>query len=470
MLIIAIIFTILFGFLFISRISLQLSLCERIGFAFPIGLAGITFLMLIYDWIGLSLTADTLMGATIGLTIFATALLIPRHKEFIQSLYPQFKFKWFNLLWLILILIVIYAEYANLSKCLYFPTYDRDSMAGFDTIGFLTAQEHTYRNLSIFQGDYMPLIHRPASVISYMPMLQFSYAYVYALGAETSKIIPGLFYLSFLVGFYGLVRRASNNTAASAALLGVIMTPEMTAFSSLSGTNVVQAAMASTGLMYVCLWIKNRKKPLLVLGSLLIAVNCWLRSEGIVFAAAAGLSVLVACLLDVFKRKEQLTSSSAIRIFLPLIALVLAVLPIFIFNIYTHSFGLTSGNAIIAYPYWDAEKAHTIWDGAWALLTNTGYYAWTFAAFLLAVIANAYFMFKCRDSIYVLSTILVSIFFYFLVLYHVDYVWDSIQNVLNYSAKRFMFCFVPMTWYYVCTCKAGRQLFEKVESVCGFSK
>ena len=34
------------------------------------------------------------------------------------------------------------------------------------------------------------------------------------------------------------------------------------------------------------------------------------------------------------------------------------------------------------------------------------------------------------------------------VLYQVDYQWDSIQNVLDFSAKRFLFCFVPMAWLF----------------------
>lgn len=470
MLTIAILLTILCGFFWISRISTKFSLTERLGFAFPVGLAGITFLMLLLDSAGIALTGSSLLGITIALTIAGAALLLPQRKAFAASLAPKFDFGGFNLLWLMLIIMVCYAEYANLSKCLYFPTYDRDSMAGFDTIGFLTAQEHTYRGLSIFQGDYMPMIHRSASVITYMPMLQLSYAYVYTMGAETSKLIPALFYLSFLVGFYGLVRRASNDTAAAAALLGVIMTPEMTAFSSLSGTNVVQAAMASTGLMYVCLWFTRRETPLLVLGSLLIGINCWLRTEGAVFAGAAGLLILAACLMDVFKRGENTKGTSVARKFLPIIAPVLALLPLAAFRIYSNLFGLTAGNAVIAHPYWDGEKARTIWNGAWDLLTNSGYYGWAFVAFALAILANAYFMYKNRDGIHVVLTIVAAIFLYFLALYHVDYVWDSIQNVLNYSAKRYMFCFVPMVWYYVCTCEAGRRLFGMVESACGFKQ
>ena len=48
--------------------------------------------------------------------------------------------------------------------------------------------------------------------------------------------IPALMYLSFLVAFYAIVSRTTSRTAAMAATLLVLLTPEMTSFSSLSGT------------------------------------------------------------------------------------------------------------------------------------------------------------------------------------------------------------------------------------------
>lgn len=458
----AIFLLIVCGFLWLSRLSSRLSITERLGFAFPVGLGGVTFLMLLMDWAGIPLTSGTLMTATVVLTLCGAAVVFPQRKAFIGSLKPELRFSWFNVLWLAAIAGVCYLEYANLTKCLYFPVTDRDSMAGFDTIGYIIAQEHTYRGLSIFQGDYMPLIHRPGSVISYMPMLQFSYAYVYALGAETSKIVPALFYLSFLIGFYGLVRRAANHTAAAIAVLGVILTPEMTSFSSLSGTNVVQAAVASTGLMYVCLWTKERDRGLLAVGSLLLGINCWLRTEGLVFVLAAFAVVIIRFAADKVKKETPAAPAAACAV--PLLALV----PIILFFIYAHAFGLTSETAVIARPYWDGEKAATLWNGACALLTNTQYYAWAFPILLIAVLCNAWQTVRHGDSALTLLAIVLSLLLYFLVLYHVDYKWDSIQNVLNYSAKRFMFCFVPMAWYYFATCGIFRKLFQKIEDTCGF--
>ena len=231
----ALIFVFLTGFFTISIISCKFSLTERIGFGFPIGLGIITFLMMLNDWAGGSITASSSMTMTLVACAASIALAVfLRKKELLTTLRPQLDFSWFNLLWLLLLIFLIWVEYHNFAKCMYFPTYDRDSMAGFDTIGFLAAQEHTYKGLSIFTGDYMPRMHNPGSCISYLPMLQFSYAYIYSLGAETSKAIPGFFFLAFIIAFYGMAKRTMSHTAAMFATFAMVCTPEMISFSSLS--------------------------------------------------------------------------------------------------------------------------------------------------------------------------------------------------------------------------------------------
>ena len=51
--------------------------------------------------------------------------------------------------------------------------------------------------------------------------------------------------------------------------------------------------------------------------------------------------------------------------------------------------------------------------------------------------------------------------------YNVDYQWDSVQNVLAFSAKRFLFCFVPMAWYFSVSIPPMRKLAEWFERTCG---
>ncbi|MFR5541109.1 MAG: hypothetical protein ACLTID_09365 [Barnesiella sp.] len=95
------------------------------------------------------------------------------------------------------------------------------------------------------------------------------------------------------------------------------------------------------------------------------------------------------------------------------------------------------------------------------------YYGWSFAAFALAVVFNSWGTIKNRIGLNLLIMIVLSMLFYILVLYHVDYIWDSIGNVLAYSAKRFMFCFIPLLWAYTVSNSSTIWLTGKLE---GFLK
>lgn len=172
------------------------------GICIPAGSGLITFLMMLMDWVGISLSSTTNLTATMLLLAIAVAINFSRRRNLIRSFKPQWDFKWMNLVWLLLLVLIVYAEYSNFIKTLYYPTYDRDSMAGFDTIGFVAAQEHTYKGMSIFDGSYFPRIHAAGSYITYMPMIQLAYAYVYSLEDRNikshSRLILPEFPLRFL--------------------------------------------------------------------------------------------------------------------------------------------------------------------------------------------------------------------------------------------------------------------------------
>ena len=94
---------------------------------------------------------------------------------------------------------------------------------------------------------------------------------------------------------------------------------------------------------------------------------------------------------------------------------------------------------------------NTILTAVYHHLTNQQFYGWTFIAAFLAFLSSLYFVVKKKETIMVFGVICVSLLFSILILYHVDYVWDSMYNVLAYSAKRYLFCFVPLAWYFTLT-------------------
>lgn len=445
MLTLGIVLTCLNGILLTALVGSRFSWTERIGLSFPLGMTLQTIVMALLDLLHIPLTATSVLLG--GLLLFALLLFVVWRFRGIDCLRlsPAMLNDWqqANLVWVLLLLIIGYCEYMNFSKCIFFPPSDRDSLAAFDTLGFVAAHDHTYMRMSLFDADYNPSIHRAGGSIAYAPFVQLSYAYVYLLGAETSKAIPALMYLFFVVAFYGILRRNTGKTLAALATLFMMMAPEMLAFSSLSATNVMQAIFASLGIAYTASWLRSRHDHELYAGALLLGANMWCRNEGIVFIGAACIVLLVDCIRRKSYRKGWYFTG-------------LALLPAVIWFVYMKVGGLYTEGMAITRLFWDGEKAGLIVKGFWDLFAAPLYYGWTFPAFALFVIADLWFMVKSRDNLPLLGMILLSLLFYGLVIYHVDYVWDSIQNVLAYSSKRFFFCFVPMCWYFIATTRMAR--------------
>ncbi len=452
MLTLGIILTCLNGILLTALVGSRFSWTERIGLSFPLGMTLQTIIMALLDLLHIPLTATSVLLG--GLLLFALLLFVVWRFRGIDSLRlsPAMLNDWrqANLVWVLLLLLIAYCEYMNFSKCIFFPPSDRDSLAAFDTLGFVAAHDHTYMRMSLFDADYNPSIHRAGGSIAYAPFVQLSYAYVYLLGAETSKAIPALMYLFFVIAFYGILRRNTGKTLAALATLFMMMAPEMLAFSSLSATNVMQAIFASLGIAYTASWLRSRHDHELYAGALLLGANMWCRNEGIVFIGAACVVLLVDCIRRKSYRKGWYFTG-------------LALLPAVIWFIYMKAGGLYTEGMAITRLFWDGEKAGLIVKGFWALFANTLYYGWTFPAFALFVVANLWFMVKSRDNVALLGMIVLSVVFYGLVIYHVDYVWDSMHNVLAYSAKRFFFCFVPMCWYFIATTRIARTGSDYIE-------
>ena len=471
------------GLMLLWRIGKGASLLERVGFALPVGLGVITMCMLLMDWMGIALSRTNMTVLTIALLLAATAanfrtLKLSNFRTFKLSNFRTFKlsnfgtlelsnFSWFNLVWLLLLVGVIYLEYVNISKCLIYPTYDRDSMAAFDTFGYVCSQEGTYLRMSLFEPDYIPSLQHAGSAMGYMPMLQLSYAYVYIFGAATSKAVPAFIYLGFLFGFYGLCRRKLTHTASMLVLMGVILTPEMTSFASHSMTNVMHACVASAAIIYLCLWLERREIHDLRLCAVLLAVNVWMRAEGIVFIGVALLLVLSS---RVRKFESQ---SSIVNGQWSILYCLLTLLPLVLWTVCSHACGLSSESALIMHPFWDGEKMLTILSGIWELMSGGEFYGWTFHLALIMFIVNLIYS-KVKSSPYrgirgglLFCAILLGLAGYILVLYHVDYQWDTVQNVLAFSAKRFLFCFVPMAWYFSVSVLPMRKLAEWLETTLG---
>jgi hypothetical protein len=435
--------SILIGLAIMLAISTRFTLLEYLSLAFPLGMGFQTFLMSLLDWsnIGISL------GGTLLISILALAGLlfldfrnIKKDPDLLSRCnLKNFKLPKPNLVWIIFMFLLIWFEGMNFYKTIFFPSFDTDSIRGYNFVGIAIAAEGTLKGLSLFTSPNYNF-QSDAGLAAYTPFAQLSYAYVYLFGAMASKIVNALMYLSFLGIFYALLKRVTTHTAAAIFTLMMLITPEMLAFSALSGINVLHAVYACSGLLFAVLWFNTKDQKLLVLSAILLSMNCFTRNEGIVFSAIA--SLLVG--FRFFKKDIDWKKT------------VLFVLTAFFGFIYWTLFlkanHIHSGSdLIITKLFWDGNKISTMIHELRILYLNTQYYGLGVIVFFLMLLLNLWNLFRKGDQVALVVATLGVMICYTLIIYQINFVWDSIENVLRYSYKRFLFSFIPMMWFYIAT-------------------
>lgn len=443
MVVLALIISFLVGLTLILSISAKFSTLEYATMSFPIGLGFQSILMSILDLLNIGIHASgTLIASLLCMIVLGYFAYknIQNTPEFIQSFnLKQFKLPKPNYTWLLFFGLLVWFEGMNFYKTTFLPTFDTDSIRGFDFVARTISIEGTLKQLSLFTDPNLSF-QGDAGLASYTPMVQLSYAYVYLFGATSSKIVSALLYLCFLGMFYSALKRVTTHTAAAIATFLMMITPEMLAFSALSGINVIHASYASIGLIYATLWFKNKRMDFLLVSSILLALNCFARNEGIVFSGMAFLLVAY----KMFK-KEVSWKTTLLFFLISFFGFIYWNISLKINNIHSGS------NLIILKPYWDADKASTIFEELKVLYGNTLYYGIGIYLFGIMLVINLWNIIKKADQLPLIASIFGVILFYTILIYQIDYVWDTIENVLRYSYKRFLFSFIPLMWFYIAT-------------------
>jgi hypothetical protein len=443
--------SILLGLVAVLSISQQLKWSEILGLVFPVGIGIQTFLMVCMDFVGIRLTATTVIIVSLLLTAALSVYLFFRRNTLKAWISPKnlFSYPKINWLWIATLVALAVVCVMNVTKTMYYPTFDTDSVRGFNLIGMAVAHEGNIKNLSLYTGEnFQPMTFN--LYMTYAPLAQLGYAYIYMLGAETSKIFNALIFISFIFSFYGMTRRFATHTLTALTTFFVIITPEMLGFSSMSGTNFTHAVYASLGLLCFIIWFYKKHSSFLWLSAVLLMLNNWTRNEGLAFIGAA------CCLLC----WQSIISKQYKKLFL---FTALCLFPFVFWQIFLKVNHLEIAQLMILKPYWDGEKAAIIGREMWTLFKSSTFYGFTFIAFLLVALSNIWSVFKKYDHAVTLLLIFLTWIFYTVMVYQIDYLWDLLENVMKYSYKRFLFSFVPLLWFYVAAGKNINFIFEKID-------
>lgn len=457
MIIIGILLTLLLGLALLLAVSTKFKALEYISLAFPLGMGLQTFLMSLLDWANVGIT----LTGTFSISIVSMAglmLLVYRNLKKDPDFWSRCSLKQIrlpkpNLVWILFVLLIVWFEWMNFYKTIYYPSFDTDSIRGFDFVARAVSVEGTLKGLSLFT-DPNYSFQNNAGLSSYTPFAQLAYTYVYLFGAVASKIVNAFMFASLLGIFYSMLTRVTTHTAAAIFTFMMMITPEMLAFSALSGINVLHTVFASSGLLYAVLWFEKKDKNLLILSAILLSMNCFTRNEGIVFSGMAFALVAYRTI-----RKE-------INWKYPVLFFATAFFGFLYWIVFLKANGIHSGGSLIIYkPFWDADKIDTILTELKPLYLNTQYYGMGVVAFLLLLLANAWNLVRKGDQAALVLTTLGVMFLYTLLIYQIDYVWDSIENVLRYSYKRFFFSFIPLLWFYIASNQIVRWVTVKADKL-----
>lgn len=455
--------------LFLGNTRYRLS--ELLGLSFPLGIGQLGLLILLLDMCGIHHWGYVLPLLQLGLVSVWLVMFARKWKK--EALWSRtvwkgwFDFKGWNVVFWVFFAAVVYLEFLNLSVTLYFPAYDIDSLRAFDTVGYILSKEQTLQGLSIFRADENPFIHDPGSCIGYSPLFQLAYAYVYWAGGETSKWIPALMFLSFLLALYGACRRTMSPSASMILIFFVMVTPRILEYSSWTITNVMHMIYASIGVIYAFLWLGSARQGdsghgtsdnlYMWLSALFLSCNLLSRVEGVVFP----LSVGVFALGYVFRKKIRFSHLLAWSL--------LVLLPFSFWTVFQNLSGMATETFFIMHPFLDKPKLYLVIVGFWNNIVNSTFFGYTVYVFFAAFVVSLYFAFK-RKTLYLenCGIVMLALLFYALIIYHIEYVWDSLANVLNYSVMRFLFCFVPLVWYIAFQIPPVRKCFAILDDKLAF--
>ncbi|WP_297089126.1 glycosyltransferase family 39 protein [uncultured Draconibacterium sp.] len=443
------------GFSFLRWVAGRFSFIEILGLSFPAGMGVVTFIMFLLNVVGIGLTQNSLLLAGgFCLVAFNLRYIIQPQKLVNAAEVVGEKQFWevgkFNLIWLVLVMAVAGILFFVTKKSLYTPTFSTDSVSSFDLYAKAIASEGSLLNSLISDRSV-------GFGAAYPPLTSLSLAYAYIFGFQSSKIIPALLFISFVVAFYGLAVKNLSSTAAIMATLGLALSPELLAQSALNTTSVPQAMYASLGLIALFTWYKRKEMKYFYLAVIMLSLNGWIRSEGIVYIFTALLFVFYVH----FSEKK----------FKNLYLLLLSLLPFVCWQLFLKM------NAAIMEPFvqvnlsivpnMDSEYMAKILRGAWKNFFHPSYYGISFYLFAAVIVINVWAVIKKKDTFLLLALILLPLVGYLFLLNQLQLKADSIENIMDASAKRFFFGTVALIWFYVFQIYPLNRFFKGLEIFLG---
>jgi len=462
----------LLGFSILLLISRKYSLAEIFGYSFLLGIGVETFFLFFLDIAGIKYSQGVLIAVNLVAIAAALGINYRKLKEFKLDPDPRsfMQLKNINFPAVFIGCIIAYLFYCVTVKCLFWPPLERDTFGSFDKLARVMATEGVLK-ISLYQ------YHLEGAGGVYPPLFHASMAYVYIFGAEMPKIITTLFFLSTILVFFDVVRKYTGATAAALFTLLLMITPEYFAHAALMLGNLPTTAYVCAASLCTVAWLDKREEKFFWLGAIMMGFVVWVRSDTIVFTAAALFIMGIDFLL---KRnwKRMLAYS------------VIAVLPFIMWTLYLkfkiHDVPSAKFDLGVGYnsEHWGIVKGYVdayLFGNTYAYkgmgeIDGMQLYGIAFLSFFTLLFINTavilWVLFQKGEwkkrvtrGFYMLLFFAVSFVLYMLLFYFIN---EKVQaaplwSLMYSSFKRGIFCFLPIVFFYVATNATAQLLFGKLE-------
>lgn len=439
-------------------------LAELIGYSFLIGIGIETVFMFLLDLLGIQFSQGILTGLNVAAILAVNGAnykgLLALKDEWKM---PDFSLKNINFVALFILALAAYLFYIVTVKNLFWPATEHDSIGSFDKLARIMAIEGKLK-ISLFQyglegagGVYPPLFHG-----------SLAYAYIFGGMYVLPKIMITLYFLSLLTVFYSVVTKYVGSTAGMLFTFILMLTPELFSHAALGLGNLPTTAYVCAGGLATIVWLDKGDTKYFWLGAICMAFTIWIRSDTIVFTAAA---LLLAGIY--FLRSKDFKRAA--------IYAAIVVAPFVIWTLYVKmKLAVPSQGARFDFGMgYNAERMAQVGGYAKAYLfggqkggvDGGQLYGLAFIIFFIVLLANiigAYFV-GVRKSLTqggaALLFFSVSFLLYFTVFYFINVEVQNapIWSLMESSFKRGMFFFIPAALLYAATSPLSVIAFEKLE-------
>ena len=256
-----------FGLLITILLKVKVGLAERLSLSYLLGIGSFTFFVFAFD---LLFNIDYSLNNTFSLLISLCATLFAiKYKdtiEFFKNIkFEKKPFKWQSVLfWSFIGIIVTYTFLVNL----YWPVYDWDALALYDFRAKVFMVDKNLVHAVLGNGYFT----------GYPPSTSLTHLFIYQIGLHIPKFVYSLFYLSFIVIFYFLIKRNTSDIKAKFFTVILLVIPEIFSHSMMAYTNLAYSVYLTTSVLYMYEWTKNKNISYLLLSTMLSGLSVWIRS------------------------------------------------------------------------------------------------------------------------------------------------------------------------------------------------